>query len=117
MPNKRVLPRQAPGFIETMGGFLVPKLPNGLDWSDELLRDPLPNISWVAQEVMLRNSGGSAHLLAGALRVRKDAAGLADHDLTVPLQVADTRYSVRQGTTGPRQGNKSYLLLIKNSVL
>ena len=30
--------------------------------------------------------------------------------LTVPLQVADTGNSVRQGTTGPRQGNKSHLL-------
>jgi hypothetical protein len=39
-----------------------------------------------------------------------DAAGLANHDLTVPLQVADTSDSVRQGTTGPRQGNKSHLL-------
>jgi hypothetical protein len=34
-----------------------------------------------------------------------DAAGLANHGLTVPLQVADTRYSVRQGTADPRQGN------------
>jgi hypothetical protein len=34
-----------------------------------------------------------------------DAAGLANHGLTVPLQVADTRYSVRQGTPDPRQGN------------
>jgi hypothetical protein len=33
----------------------------------------------------------------------------ADHDLTVTLQVADTSDSVRQGTTGPRQGNKSHL--------
>ena len=42
---------------------------------------------------------------------------LANLGLTVPLQVADTRYSVRQGTTGPRQGNKSHLLLIQNNVL
>jgi len=41
-----------------------------------------------------------------------DAAGLANHGLTVPLQVADTRYSVQQGATGPRQGNKSHLLSI-----
>jgi len=34
-----------------------------------------------------------------------DAAGLASRGLTVPLQVADTRYSVRQGTPDPRQGN------------
>jgi len=38
------------------------------------------------------------------------AAGLANHGLTVPLQVADSKQSVRQGTTGPRQGNKSHLL-------
>jgi len=25
--------------------------------------------------------------------------------LTLPLQVVDTDHSVRQGTTGPRQGN------------
>jgi hypothetical protein len=29
----------------------------------------------------------------------------ANYGLTVPLQVADTRYSVRQGTPGLRQGN------------
>jgi len=28
----------------------------------------------------------------------------------VPRQVADTSGSVRQGTTDPRQGNKSHLL-------
>src|ERR1700739_3880707 len=42
-----------------------------------------------------------------------DAVGLANHGLTVALQVADTGHSVRQGTTGPRQGNKSHLLLIQ----
>jgi hypothetical protein len=34
-----------------------------------------------------------------------DAAGLANYGLTVPLQVADTSNSVRQGTPDPRQGN------------
>ena len=46
-----------------------------------------------------------------------DAAGLANHDLTVPLQVADTSGSVRQGTTGPRQGNKSNLLRFRQRAL
>lgn len=32
-------------------------------------------------------------------------SGLANHGLTVPLQVADTSNSVRQGTSDPRQGN------------
>lgn len=41
---------------------------------------------------------------------RPTAAGLTNHGLTVPLQVADTSDSVQQGTTGPRQGNKSHLL-------
>ena len=44
------------------------------------------------------------------LMTSADAAGLTNHDLTVPLQVADTSDSVRQGTTGPRQGKKSHLL-------
>ena len=30
---------------------------------------------------------------------------LSNYGLTVPLQVADTRNSVRQGTPDPRQGN------------
>jgi hypothetical protein len=38
------------------------------------------------------------------------AAGLANHGLTLPLQVSDTKHSVRQGATDPRQGNKSHLL-------
>jgi hypothetical protein len=42
---------------------------------------------------------------------------LANHGLTVPLQVADTSDSVRQGTTGPRQGNKSHLLRFRQRVL
>jgi hypothetical protein len=36
----------------------------------------------------------------------RDAADLANHGLPVPLQVADASDGVRQGATGPRQGNK-----------
>src|SRR5215831_3049731 len=45
----------------------------------------------------------------------QDAAGRASHGLTVLLQVADTSDSVRQGTTGPRQGNKSHLLRFRRT--
>jgi len=41
----------------------------------------------------------------GVLMSSPDAAGLANLGLTVPLQVADTKFSVRQGTPDPRQGN------------
>ena len=37
--------------------------------------------------------------------------------LTVPWQVADTSESVRQGTTDPRQGNKSHLLRFSQRAL
>src|SRR5215831_14773084 len=47
----------------------------------------------------------------------QDAAGRASHGLTVLLQVADTSDSVRQGTTGPRQGNKSHLLRFRQRAL
>ena len=35
---------------------------------------------------------------------KPDVAGLANHGLTVPLQVADTRCSVRQGTPDRGKG-------------
>src|SRR5258708_20432885 len=50
-------------------------------------------------------------------RAKFARAGLANHGLTVPLQVADTEDSVRQGTTGPRQGNKSHLLRFRQRAL
>ena len=46
------------------------KLPEGLGWLYELLCNPQHKNSYVAQEVMLRDNSGSAHLLADALRAR-----------------------------------------------
>src|SRR2546421_618911 len=46
-----------------------------------------------------------------------ETAGLANPGLTVPWQVADTSGSVRQGTTDPRQGNKSHLLRSRQRAL
>jgi hypothetical protein len=61
MPSKRALPRQAVGFIETMDCLPVPKLPDGPEWTYEILCSGSHKISCVAQEVMLRDSSGSAH--------------------------------------------------------
>ncbi len=58
------------GFIEPMECLPVPKLPTGGGWLYEILCDGSHKSSCVAQEVMLRNNSGSAHLLAGALRAR-----------------------------------------------
>jgi hypothetical protein len=70
VPNQRALPKQAATFIETMDCLPVAKLPHGPQWTYEILCNGPHKISCVAQEVMLRNSCGSAHLLAGALRAR-----------------------------------------------
>lgn len=39
-----------------------------------------------------------------------ETAGLGNPGLTAPRQIADSSDSVPQGTTDPRQGNKSHLL-------
>jgi hypothetical protein len=57
-------------FIDTMDCLPVTKLPEGPEWTYEVLCSGSHKISYVAQEVMLRDSSGSSHLLAGALRAR-----------------------------------------------
>jgi hypothetical protein len=57
-------------FIEPMECLPVANIAEGHQWTYELLCSGSHKISYVAQEVMLRDSSGSAHLLAGALRAR-----------------------------------------------
>jgi hypothetical protein len=54
MPSKRALPMQAARFIETMDCLPVSKLPDGPEWTYEILCDPLHKISSVAFGVMWR---------------------------------------------------------------
>ena len=70
MPKKSGAIARDAGFIETMDCLPVSKLPEGPEWTYEILCSASHNISYVAQEVMLRDSSGSAHLLVGALRAR-----------------------------------------------
>jgi hypothetical protein len=46
------LPKQAASFIETMDCLPVSKLPDGPEWTYEILCDPLHKISSVAFGVM-----------------------------------------------------------------
>jgi bifunctional non-homologous end joining protein LigD len=64
------LPPSKMTFVEPMLAKPVSKLPEGVNWQYEILCHGSHNSSCVAQEVMLRNRSGSAHLLAGTLRAR-----------------------------------------------
>jgi hypothetical protein len=55
MPNKRALPKQTASFIETMDCLPVSKLPDGPEWTYEILCGGQHKISYVALEIMLRN--------------------------------------------------------------
>jgi len=54
MPNKLALPEQAAGFIETMDCLPVSKLPDGPEWTYEILCGPPHKISSAAVDVMWR---------------------------------------------------------------
>jgi hypothetical protein len=66
----KAIPQRKAEFIDTMDCLPVTKVPEGPEWTYELLCGAQHKISYVAQEVMLRDSSGSAHLLAGALPAR-----------------------------------------------
>ena len=54
MPNKLALPEQAASFIETMDCLPVSKLPDGPEWTYEILCGGPHKISSVAPSIMWR---------------------------------------------------------------
>jgi hypothetical protein len=62
MPNKLALPEQAANFIETMDCLPVSKLPDGPEWTYEILCDPPHKISSVAFGVMWRCRSGATDI-------------------------------------------------------
>jgi hypothetical protein len=58
MPKKEALRKQAAGFIETMDCLPVPRLPEGPNWTYEILCCRPHKISYVAQRFMWRSLQG-----------------------------------------------------------
>ena len=85
-------PQYTAGFIESMECLPVTKIPDGPEWTYEALCCAPHKTSYVAQEVMLRDSSGSAHLLAGAFRARN----IISHGLLSAIVIL------------PREGERSF---------
>jgi len=58
MPKKSITESRIVGFIESMECRPVAKIPQGLEWTYEILCGPPHKISYVALKVMLRTNDG-----------------------------------------------------------
>jgi hypothetical protein len=67
MPSKQAVPKQAANFIETMDCLPVSKLPDGPEWTYEILCCAQHKISYVAFAVMWRRYSSAADKAHGLL--------------------------------------------------